>query len=240
VDDLLAPSKRGAKTKGRLPLITPPGTKLPEKKTEAKRPAAEKKSPPKPPAPVVKVPKVKKATSAPAKRIADANKPKPTLKTPPKPKERIHEVRQGDNFSILAEKYYGSQRFAELLLKANPQVKEARLLRLGTKLRIPPMKELVNPKKASEKTAAVLAADKSKKSEDKAKTAEKKAPKEKVYIVKTDDNFYSIAREIWGNGGRWRELHAMNKSICPDPKSLRPGMKLRITPSNGKKTAAKR
>ncbi|MBN1347693.1 MAG: LysM peptidoglycan-binding domain-containing protein [Phycisphaerae bacterium] len=259
VDDILKPSKSGTKTKSGLPLITPPGTELPKKaerqesdndkasEQELAVPVTPKPKPKPEPLPILPDFKKAKPTSLPADRFGDTPRPKPVIEIPEKkkpeePKERFHEVKANDSFAILAEKYYGSQRFAELLLKANPQVKEARLLKVGAKLRIPPMSELINPKKESDanKTAAATRPDKPKKESTERPEPAKKAPEEKFYIVKANDSFYSIAREVWGNGGRWRELHAMNKSVCADPESLRPGMKLRITPQADKKTPAKR
>ncbi len=197
----------------RLPLVIPPGAKPPAGRT----------------------------TGA-ADRVKPIPMPKPPplrVKPPPKPKDRFHIVEQYDSFAILAEKYYGSQVLAEKLWKANPHVPDARRLKLGTKLRIPPLDELDHPSRPIGESGADLAGRTRPKPDAARARSAKPEPKEKFYIVKADDSFYAIARRVWGDGNRWRELHKLNRDVCRDPKSLRPGMKLRLTPPKPKRTDKK-
>ena len=46
-------------------------------------------------------------------------------------------VRPGDNPGSIAKKFYGKASLHELILKANPQIKDPKQIPIGTKLRIP-------------------------------------------------------------------------------------------------------
>jgi len=224
----------------KLPIVRPPGAKP---RPEANRPAS---VPPAGPAAEAKKPDRKPAAKppgAPIRPTATLTPPKPRgrlepkPKRPPKPKTRVHVVEQYESFATVAEKYYGSQRLAGLLLKANPHVQDPRRMKVGTKLRIPPKDELMRPPgapKAAPKDKAPPAAEKRSRKDAISPPTAKRAPKEKVYIVKEDDNFYAIARKVLGSGARWRELHKLNKDVCPDPDRLMPGMKLRLTAPKAK------
>ncbi len=227
----------------KLPIVRPPGAK-PAPKPEANRPAS---LPPVKPSLEAKKPERKPAAKSPGTPIrptATLTPPKPGSRRdakpkrllrptpPPKPKARVHVVEQYESFATVAEKYYGSQRLAGLLLKANPHVQDPRRMKVGTKLRIPPKDELMRPSgapKAATKDKTPPAAEKRSRKDATSPPPAKRAPKEKFYIVKQDDNFYAIARKVLGSGARWRQLHKLNKDICPDPDRLMPGMKLRLT-----------
>ncbi len=240
--DSVTPSARGPQ------LIPPPGTKVETDKEKKKtslptldRPKAKKdaakgtdaaktdktKLPVLPPIHRTKGPSTKPTTST-AKRAAKESKP-------PKLRMRVHTVEKYDSFAIISEKYYGTQRLALALLKANPKIKDPRRLKPGMKLRIPPKEMLLKPEtdqKAGEastkpgaKTASAERAPEAKKP-----AADKKPVGKKVYVVQKDDSFYAIARQLLDDGTRWKEIHALNKDVCPSPQDLRPGMKLRVPP----------
>jgi len=146
--------------------------------------------------------------------------------TRPEEVERVHVVKKYDTLAILAEQYYGSQRHADVILKANPQV-DVRRLKLGTKLRIPPLAAATSrPAESTDKTKPAPAPVETK-------------PGETFYTVKSGDSFYSIARTVYGDGERWHELHQMNKDVCPEPHQLKPGMKLRLAPSTKSESKSK-
>lgn len=189
--------------------------------------------------------KVSKPPTTLPKLTIDLPKPREATasKTPEEAKERTHIVKKYDTLAILAEQYYGSQRFVDVIVKANPQV-DPRRLKLGTKLLIPPLSP------ATSKAPAGTAVDKTKteaaaadvkpanaKPAETAKTPEGKTG-EPTYTVKANDSFYSIARSVLGSGDRWRELQQLNKDLCPDPSDLRPGMKLRLPSSKTETTPA--
>lgn len=54
-------------------------------------------------------------------------------------------------------------------------------------------------------------------------------PLPKTYTVRPGDSLWIIAKKILGNGARWREIYALNKStIGPDPNKIKPGQVLRL------------
>ena len=59
-----------------------------------------------------------------------------------------------------------------------------------------------------------------------APAAEKGA--ETIYVVKRGDTLSGIAKSVYGNAGRWREIFEANKDIIENPNLIRPGWKLRI------------
>ena len=51
----------------------------------------------------------------------------------------------------------------------------------------------------------------------------------RTYKVQPGDSFYSIAKKMYGQPGRWKDVYAANRALVKnDPKRLRPGMMLRI------------
>ena len=129
-----------------------------------------------------------------------------------------HRAQRGDTFASLALAYYGNERFAPLLIDANPQITDPAVLQIGTAIAIPPLPEQ-NPKLSNKAK--------------KTKTASSKRPESpkvmRTYVVKRGDTFYGIARDELGNPLRWRELLALNKKIVDgEPKNLRPGQVLTL------------
>lgn len=56
-----------------------------------------------------------------------------------------------------------------------------------------------------------------------------KSKQEKIYIVKSGDSLYKIAKKTLGNGSKYNELYAANKSVIgKDPNKIFPGQKLII------------
>jgi nucleoid-associated protein YgaU len=166
------------------------------------------------------------ATGAPATAAPAANIPSGW------PKQ--HKIASGETIAILAQHYYGdSSRTAEIL-EANPQ-KDPRRLKIGDAIVIPAPKETAqaaakpeskSPTEAAEKTQTAKPAEVAK-----ASGAEKpaQASASKTYQVREGDTFYSIAKAVYGNGGRWTEIYQLNKATLKnDPKHLKPGMVLKL------------
>jgi LysM repeat protein len=54
-------------------------------------------------------------------------------------------------------------------------------------------------------------------------------PAPKTYTVKPGDTLWAIAKQILGDGGRWREIYNNNVDVIgKDPNLIRPGQVLRI------------
>lgn len=51
---------------------------------------------------------------------------------------------------------------------------------------------------------------------------------ERTYTIKPGDSLYKISREVYGNGGRWREILEANRDRIPDEKNLKVGTTIRI------------
>ena len=49
----------------------------------------------------------------------------------------IYKVQPGDTPGSIARKYYGKASMYEIIMKANPQIKDAKLIQIGTELKIP-------------------------------------------------------------------------------------------------------
>ena len=54
-------------------------------------------------------------------------------------------------------------------------------------------------------------------------------PTPKTYTVKSGDTLWAIAKQVLGDGGRWREIYNNNVDVIgKDPNLIRPGQVLRI------------
>ncbi|GMV96125.1 MAG: LysM peptidoglycan-binding domain-containing protein [Phycisphaerae bacterium] len=142
----------------------------------------------------------------------------PARPAEPAPKMAVHVVVSGDNFSTLAAKYLGSAKYANLIAKANPDVKPTRML-VGTKLNIPPA------------PAPTVAAAQPKPGTAPANGARPPADASKSYTVKPNDKWETLARKYLGDPNAWTVIYEHNKERFP-PRSwtLKPGMVLEIPP----------
>ncbi len=50
----------------------------------------------------------------------------------------------------------------------------------------------------------------------------------RTYVVKSGDTLSGIAKAMYGDAGRWREIFEANKNKIKDPKLIHPGQELRI------------
>lgn len=63
---------------------------------------------------------------------------------------------------------------------------------------------------------------------DKPPEAEEKAAEPRIYVVQRGDSLSKIAKEVYGNAGRWKEIYEANRDQIQDPSLIRPGQELRI------------
>ena len=123
---------------------------------------------------------------------------------------RTHVIQPGDNFSLLAQRYYGSQKHTTFLVNANRNI-DPRRMKVGSRLRIPPLM-------AGEAQVAPM------------QPAVRKSG-ERLREVREGDSLYAIAEDSLGSGDRWREVYELNKArIGNDPSALRVGLILKLPP----------
>jgi len=139
---------------------------------------------------------------------------------------KTHVVEKGDSYIKIAQKYYGDSSHWRELETANKI--PATALRVGQKLVIPPLAGA----RPSLKTDGAAPAP------QKPPTAAPAAPAPpastgRTYVVKKGESFYSIARSVYRDGGKWQKLYEHNRTRLPEPKkptSLRAGMVIEIPP----------
>ena len=195
--------------------------------------SASTKSPAAPPTAGVKPARTGSKPPAAPTRAGGERKPQPTspgttrTRRPPEPAtakqttpkaepgHRDHTVERGDSYALLADRYYGSQRYAQFLMDANPGHSDPRRLRVGAVLRIPPRPD--QPEKAG--AAAVKPSGRA------------AAPGQRTYVVREGDTFYGIAARELGSADRWTELFELNKDeVDGRPNRLRVGQILVLPP----------
>ncbi|MFH1418825.1 MAG: LysM peptidoglycan-binding domain-containing protein [Planctomycetota bacterium] len=136
-----------------------------------------------------------------------------------------HQIVEGDTLVAIAERYYGSGSRFEEIMKANPDIKDSRRLKIGMLLTIPA------PGARPESDARV--GDRPAHAEKQAATGQPSArppsAAQRTYTVREGDSFYSIASSLLGRGARWEEIYRLNTALVhDDPKGLKPGMVIRL------------
>jgi nucleoid-associated protein YgaU len=141
--------------------------------------------------------------------------PRPERRSRPRP--RFHVVQKGDTVSEISSTYYGTSRKWRKILEANGMSEaDARLLRPGMKLKIPPLQNAEGARVAASGSATP------------ALSASARDESARTYTVKKGDTLYRIAKRCYSDGSRWKEIHEANSQRLPDPHKLRPGMELII------------
>lgn len=147
-----------------------------------------------------------------------------------------HVVKPGENLAIIAQAHYdeeqGNRRVViRKLFEANTSVlKSPDHVRVGQKLEIPPLEELLNTSgstvKAPNATEGLLkkfpAIFKRASKQDAALIAE--------YTVQKGDNLWSIAEQKLGDGARYKEIAQLNKGKIKNENDVVIGTRLIIPP----------
>lgn len=121
-------------------------------------------------------------------------------------------IQSGDTLSSLAVTHYGSERYWVEIAQANPTVDPHRL-KIGQVIKLPSPSQVQVPPAADASDDPPVGDG-------------------VIYQVKPGDSLWSIARQYYGNGELWREIHQANRSLIGnDPQKVRVGMKLRIPPA---------
>ncbi len=140
--------------------------------------------------------------------------------------ERTHTVSAGEHPGDIAKRYYGKRALGEKLAEYNGV--DPRRLRIGQVLRVPEIARLdptaaPTPSSGDGTTPAmapVIAG-----TETPSAAPEPEQPRIRTVKVAEGDTLFGIARRIYGDGTRWREIAQLNN--LGDGASLRPGMEIR-------------
>lgn len=146
-----------------------------------------------------------------------------------KPAGIIHVIQPGDSYSALAVRYYGSERYTNLIIKANPG-KDPRRLLVGTKINIPPAPEAAKPQASAAASASEGSAGPVPSSAAPKSAALPPIPEDRLYIVKPGESWRSLAARFLGNEARWPELYELNKDRVGGarPEALRANTKIEL------------
>jgi nucleoid-associated protein YgaU len=49
-----------------------------------------------------------------------------------------------------------------------------------------------------------------------------------TYVVKSGDSLSKIAKHFYGDGSKWKKIHAANSDKIPNPDMIHPGLQLTI------------
>ncbi len=142
---------------------------------------------------------------------------------------KLYTWKEGDSYRLIANNYYGDWNKFTVLRRSN----EGRTdVHPGDQIFVPvfdsdptvaaaPTPPAVAPKGPKVAAATDKAAKKA--------TAPKASPSgKKVHVVKNGESLWKIAHQELGDGGRWKEIYALNKDVLPSESSVHAGQTLRI------------
>lgn len=151
----------------------------------------------------------------------------PTPQPAKVPEPTKHIIASGDTLSAIADRYYSDGRKADLILAANPSLKNPRNLKIGTEIIIPPVGETIGQSGARSSLGAdsLVSADRS----GGVQPARNVESSGKTYTVQQGDTLYGISQRVYGAGSKWETILKNNRALLRgDPKRLAPGMVLQI------------
>lgn len=230
-----APTTQLAPSADLPPLVTasPPATSTPPSGSPISPPlrtARPESESPRPAAPGVALPPRGETPSA-----TLIPPPPPTRGTPPPATGgRTHTIAESDSLWAIAMKYYDDGSLWPRIKAANPGLDENRLL-VGQTIVIPPKESTPAP------AAGPAAGRPTETPREPSRTTPPAAPAtgtgtptaaRAVYVVEQGDSLISIARNVLGDGTRWREIYELNKSKIPNPDILYVGLKLQLPERN--------
>jgi nucleoid-associated protein YgaU len=141
-----------------------------------------------------------------------------------------HVVQSGETLSSISKKYYGSPNDWRVILDANSSVvKDARDLRPNMRLVIPAQgsKTASAPAKTAQQPS-VLSATAPRPGAAVVPAAAATSSTVRTHLVAKGDTLFRIALKYYGDGSRYKDVLAANRSTLSQPQDLRPGMKLVI------------
>ncbi len=127
-----------------------------------------------------------------------------------------YEVKASDSLRSIALEQYGDAQYWPMILRANPEVNPLKL-KVGDKLYLPPLDEIqsgvspTTPRKSPVERAA-----------------QPPAQPTSVYLTKEGDTLPYIAKQLYGDSRRWREIYDLNRDQLETPSAIRRGMRLKL------------
>jgi nucleoid-associated protein YgaU len=151
------------------------------------------------------------------------------------PDMKLYTWQEKDSYRLIANKYYGDWTKFTVLRRSNEGRND-----------VQPGEQIFVPVFDSEPTVAAapitappvvpvkgakLASNSDKSADKSAKKAA--APKatpsgKKVHVVKNGESLWKIAHQELGDGGRWKEIYALNKDVLPSESAVHAGQTLRL------------
>lgn len=129
----------------------------------------------------------------------------PTTATPAGGK---YVVQSGDTFSTIANKVYGSKKYSQALIKANPDVNPSKL-RIGREITVPPKEQVASVGGSVGRAAGEISGP---------------IDASRQYRIAQGDTLTRISTKLYGRSTKWEELYEANKAtIGGDPAKLTVG-----------------
>ncbi len=123
----------------------------------------------------------------------------------------LHKVREGESYSSIAKKYYGSTVHWDSVQQANPGV-TPRGLKVGQLIRVPKKPKIAR----------------STPDRHKAQTAQKPSGTTIRHKVRRNDTLAGISKRYYGTTRKWRLIYDANRSKISNPDVLTVGTSLSI------------
>ena len=140
---------------------------------------------------------------------------------------RRHKIARNENYTKLAQKYYGSDqwRFVKHIMNANPDIND-RALQINTSVKIPALTPELARRLAGRTASPTVA-------ETPAETTDRDGRVDlslyRIYIVRQNDNLTVIAKEQLGDAKKMNWLYELNKRlglITGNKNSIKKGQEL--------------
>lgn len=150
-------------------------------------------------------------------------------------------VKAGDSFAKIAKAQLGNAKAATIkaIEQANPGV-DSRHLKIGQKLNLPaapttgtPTDTTGTPVPTPTGTLTPATQPTTRRGTGHSHatgTTPNHALAGGTYIVKKGDDLHKIARTVYGDERRWKQIARANRDILADPNDLEPGMELKLPP----------
>ena len=128
----------------------------------------------------------------------------------------LHKVREGESYSSISKKYYGSTLFWDCVQTANPGI-TPKSLKVGQMIRV--------PKKPN---SSVAAAGGARRAGGAKNTTRTQAVQSIRHTVKKNDTLAGISKRYYGTTRKWRLIYDANRSKISNPDMLTVGASLSI------------